>query len=157
MLWLSAGLWLQQLSRRGRSPRGSWRWLSSTSSSLLSPLCWWRARTPRRGCWPTPRRTPSTAAAQVPDRRGALLLMIDRPRKTVLKIFFMCVGGGMGGGSATSSLLPVPVVYQPPPWVQMTTTAPPSQVAKGPEEWALPQQVNLGKTHSHTHTSADFY
>uniref|UniRef100_A0A671XV37 Inter-alpha-trypsin inhibitor heavy chain 2 n=1 Tax=Sparus aurata TaxID=8175 RepID=A0A671XV37_SPAAU len=41
-----------------------------------------------------------------------------------------CSGGGMGGGSATSGLLPVPVVYQPPPWVQMTTTAPPSQVAK---------------------------
>uniref|UniRef100_A0A671Y1R9 Inter-alpha-trypsin inhibitor heavy chain 2 n=1 Tax=Sparus aurata TaxID=8175 RepID=A0A671Y1R9_SPAAU len=28
-----------------------------------------------------------------------------------------------------------------------------SGVAKGPEEWALPQQVNLGKTHTHTHTS----
>ncbi|XP_061662225.1 inter-alpha-trypsin inhibitor heavy chain H2 [Syngnathoides biaculeatus] len=35
------------------------------------------------------------------------------------------------------------VVYQPPPWVQMTTPAPPSQVEKGPEEWTLPQQVNL--------------
>ncbi|XP_036978169.1 inter-alpha-trypsin inhibitor heavy chain H2 [Acanthopagrus latus] len=54
-----------------------------------------------------------------------------------------CLGGGFGGGSASSGLVPVPVVYQPPPWVQMTTTAPPSQVAKGPEEWALPQQVNL--------------
>uniref|UniRef100_A0A8C4INL6 Inter-alpha-trypsin inhibitor heavy chain 2 n=1 Tax=Dicentrarchus labrax TaxID=13489 RepID=A0A8C4INL6_DICLA len=31
----------------------------------------------------------------------------------------------------------VRVVYQPPPWVQMTTTAPPSQAEKGPEEWTL--------------------
>ncbi|XP_049423182.1 inter-alpha-trypsin inhibitor heavy chain H2 [Epinephelus fuscoguttatus] len=57
-----------------------------------------------------------------------------------------CIGvgvGGGGGGSASSGLAPVRVVYQPPPWVQMTTTAPPSQAAKGPEEWALPQQVNL--------------
>lgn len=40
---------------------------------------------------------------------------------------------------------PVQVVYQPPPWVQVTTPAPPSQVDKGPEVWALPSQVHLGK------------
>nr|XP_046235574.1 inter-alpha-trypsin inhibitor heavy chain H2 [Scatophagus argus] len=54
-----------------------------------------------------------------------------------------CSGGGVGGGLASSGLAPVRVVYQPPPWVQMTTPAPPSQAEKGPEEWALPQQVNL--------------
>uniref|UniRef100_UPI0037E74BA5 inter-alpha-trypsin inhibitor heavy chain H2 n=1 Tax=Semicossyphus pulcher TaxID=241346 RepID=UPI0037E74BA5 len=54
-----------------------------------------------------------------------------------------CSGIGLGGGSAPSNLAPVRVVYQPPPWVQMTTTAPPSQAAKGPEEWAVPQRVNL--------------
>ncbi|XP_029969327.1 inter-alpha-trypsin inhibitor heavy chain H2 [Salarias fasciatus] len=52
-----------------------------------------------------------------------------------------CSGGPPGGGS--SGLAPVQVVYQPPPWVQMTTPAPPSQAEKGPEEWALPQRVNL--------------
>ncbi|XP_040002803.1 inter-alpha-trypsin inhibitor heavy chain H2 [Xiphias gladius] len=54
-----------------------------------------------------------------------------------------CSGVGVGGGSASSGHSPVRVVYQPPPWVQMTTPAPPSQAEKGPEEWALPQQVNL--------------
>ncbi|XP_042367093.1 inter-alpha-trypsin inhibitor heavy chain H2 [Plectropomus leopardus] len=53
------------------------------------------------------------------------------------------MGGLGGGGSSSNGLAPVRVLYQPPPWVQMTTTAPPSQAAKGPEEWALPQQVNL--------------
>lgn len=52
-------------------------------------------------------------------------------------------GGGLGGGSS-SAVAPVRVVYQPPPWVQVTTPAPPSQAEKGPEEWALPPQVNLG-------------
>ncbi|XP_070709809.1 inter-alpha-trypsin inhibitor heavy chain H2 isoform X2 [Pempheris klunzingeri] len=47
------------------------------------------------------------------------------------------------GGSSSAPLTPVRVVYQPPPWVQMTTTAPPSQAEKGPEEWAVPQRVNL--------------
>lgn len=46
------------------------------------------------------------------------------------------------GGS--SAMGPVRVVYQPPPWVQMTTAVPPSQVDKGPEEWTVPPQVNLG-------------
>ncbi|XP_070709808.1 inter-alpha-trypsin inhibitor heavy chain H2 isoform X1 [Pempheris klunzingeri] len=50
---------------------------------------------------------------------------------------------GIGGGSSSAPLTPVRVVYQPPPWVQMTTTAPPSQAEKGPEEWAVPQRVNL--------------
>ncbi|XP_023134217.2 inter-alpha-trypsin inhibitor heavy chain H2 [Amphiprion ocellaris] len=54
-----------------------------------------------------------------------------------------CSGGGLSGGSASSGLAPVRVVYQPPPWVQMTTPAPPSQANKGPEDWTLPQQVNL--------------
>ena len=53
-----------------------------------------------------------------------------------------CSGVGIGG-SASNNLAPVRVLYQPPPWVQMTTTAPPSQVEKGPQEWALPPQVNL--------------
>lgn len=48
-----------------------------------------------------------------------------------------------GGSLASSGVSPVRLVYQPPPWVQMTTPAPPSQVDKGPEEWALPQKVNL--------------
>ncbi|XP_072309849.1 inter-alpha-trypsin inhibitor heavy chain H2 [Eucyclogobius newberryi] len=38
---------------------------------------------------------------------------------------------------------PVTLVYQHPPWVLMTTPAPPSTVDKGPEEYALPQRVNL--------------
>ncbi|XP_059181774.1 inter-alpha-trypsin inhibitor heavy chain H2 [Centropristis striata] len=54
-----------------------------------------------------------------------------------------CCSGGAGGGSASAGLAPVRVVYQPPPWVQITTTPPPSQAAKGPEEYALPQTVNL--------------
>ncbi|XP_022063912.1 inter-alpha-trypsin inhibitor heavy chain H2 [Acanthochromis polyacanthus] len=54
-----------------------------------------------------------------------------------------CSGGGLGAGSASNNLAPVRVVYQPPPWVQMTTQAPPSQANKGPEDWTLPQQVNL--------------
>ncbi|XP_034719359.1 inter-alpha-trypsin inhibitor heavy chain H2 [Etheostoma cragini] len=52
-----------------------------------------------------------------------------------------CSGVGIGG--SPNGVTPVHVVYQPPPWVQMTTTPPPSQAAKGPEEWTLPQQVNL--------------
>ncbi|XP_075900272.1 inter-alpha-trypsin inhibitor heavy chain H2 isoform X2 [Nelusetta ayraudi] len=47
-----------------------------------------------------------------------------------------CAGGGL-------PVSPVQVVYQPPPWVQVTTPAPPSQVDKGPEVWALPSQVHL--------------
>ncbi|CAJ1054572.1 inter-alpha-trypsin inhibitor heavy chain H2 [Xyrichtys novacula] len=55
-----------------------------------------------------------------------------------------CSGlGGGPGGSASSNMGPVQVVYQPPPWVQMTTTATPSEAAKGPEELAVPQQINL--------------
>ncbi|XP_023251096.1 inter-alpha-trypsin inhibitor heavy chain H2 [Seriola lalandi dorsalis] len=54
-----------------------------------------------------------------------------------------CSGGGLVGGSAGNGVAPVRVVYQPPPWVQMTTPAPPSQAEKGPEEWVVPQQVNL--------------
>ncbi|XP_035531345.1 inter-alpha-trypsin inhibitor heavy chain H2 [Morone saxatilis] len=53
------------------------------------------------------------------------------------------LGGGLGGGPAINGPGPVRVVYQPPPWVQMTTTAPPSQAEKGPEEWTLPLKVNL--------------
>lgn len=60
-----AGLWRPLLSGRGRSPSGSWRLRWSISLSRRSPPCWWRARTPPRGCWPTPRRTPNTAAARV--------------------------------------------------------------------------------------------
>lgn len=37
---------------------------------------------------------------------------------------------------------PVSVVYEHPPWVLFPTPAPPSD-AKGSEEWALPQTVNL--------------
>ncbi|XP_068611633.1 inter-alpha-trypsin inhibitor heavy chain H2 [Brachionichthys hirsutus] len=47
------------------------------------------------------------------------------------------------GGSTSPGKSQVQLVYQPPPWVQMTTPAPPSQAAKGPEEWALPGTVNL--------------
>ncbi|XP_035003901.2 inter-alpha-trypsin inhibitor heavy chain H2 isoform X2 [Hippoglossus stenolepis] len=56
-----------------------------------------------------------------------------------------CCSGmtGAGGASASNGLAPRTIVYHPPPWVQMTTPAPPSQAEKGPEEWALPQQVNL--------------
>ncbi|XP_061817305.1 inter-alpha-trypsin inhibitor heavy chain H2 [Nerophis lumbriciformis] len=54
-----------------------------------------------------------------------------------------CSGGMMGGGTKNPGLAPVRLVYQPPPWVQMTTPAPPSPVEKGPEEWTLPQKVNL--------------
>ncbi|XP_041636801.1 inter-alpha-trypsin inhibitor heavy chain H2 [Cheilinus undulatus] len=50
---------------------------------------------------------------------------------------------GMSGGTASSNLAPVRVVYQPPPWVQITTAATPSEAAKGPEELAVPQQINL--------------
>ncbi|XP_029317778.1 inter-alpha-trypsin inhibitor heavy chain H2 [Cottoperca gobio] len=60
-----------------------------------------------------------------------------------------CSGAGVGGGSASSGLAPVRVVYQPPPWVQMTTEAPPSQAAKGPEEWTLPQQITLVDSDPH--------
>ncbi|XP_057710792.1 inter-alpha-trypsin inhibitor heavy chain H2 [Corythoichthys intestinalis] len=52
-----------------------------------------------------------------------------------------CSGSGLGGASRL--LPPVKVVYQPPPWVQMTTPVPPSHAVKGPEEWALPNKVNL--------------
>lgn len=66
----------------------------------------------------------------------------------------MCVGIGLGG----TNVGPVPVVYQPPPWVQMTTTAPPSQAAKGPEEWVLGPTVNLGNTtHICTNTHTHFW
>lgn len=51
---------------------------------------------------------------------------------------------GLGGRSSSANMPPVRVVYQPPPWVQMTTPPPPSQAEKGPEEWTLPLQVNLG-------------
>ncbi|XP_029350706.1 inter-alpha-trypsin inhibitor heavy chain H2 isoform X1 [Echeneis naucrates] len=54
-----------------------------------------------------------------------------------------CCSGGFLGGSAASGVSPVRLVYQPPPWVQMTTPAPPSPVAKGPEEWILPPKVTL--------------
>ncbi|KAM8885048.1 inter-alpha-trypsin inhibitor heavy chain H2 [Synchiropus picturatus] len=54
-----------------------------------------------------------------------------------------CPGMFAGGGIAPSGVSPVRVVYQPPPWVQQTTPVPPSPVEKGPEEWALPKQVNL--------------
>lgn len=67
----SAGQWLQRPSRRGRSPKRSCHWRWSISLSLLSLLCWWKARMAQRGCWPILRRTTSTAAAQVPDRRCA--------------------------------------------------------------------------------------
>ncbi|CAL9682755.1 unnamed protein product [Knipowitschia caucasica] len=46
-----------------------------------------------------------------------------------------CPGGGV---------TPVTLVYQHPPWVQTSTQPPPSHFNKGPEVWALPQQVNLG-------------
>lgn len=48
-----------------------------------------------------------------------------------------------GGGFASPGVTKVGVVYQPPPWILMTTPAPPSQAEKGPEEWTIPQQVNL--------------
>ncbi|KAK5849054.1 hypothetical protein PBY51_008728 [Eleginops maclovinus] len=54
-----------------------------------------------------------------------------------------CSGVGFGGGSSSLQPTPVEFVYQAPPWVQMTTNAPPSQVNKGPEEYALPLKVNL--------------
>lgn len=75
---------------------------------------------------------------------------IYRSDKIIWVAFMLChvtAGGGLGGGS--SGPAPVRVVYQPPPWVQMTTPAPPSQAEKGPEEWALPQKVNLGNARTH--------
>lgn len=65
------------------------------------------------------------------------------------KLGYLLTTGVGGGGGSPNGIAPVRVVYQPPPWVQMTTTPPPSQVEKGPEEWALPQQVTLGKTHTY--------
>ncbi|KAM9328088.1 inter-alpha-trypsin inhibitor heavy chain H2 [Pholidichthys leucotaenia] len=48
-----------------------------------------------------------------------------------------------GFGGPPSGPAPVHLVYQPPPWVQMTTPAPPSQVATRPEQITLPHKLNL--------------
>ncbi|XP_070784748.1 inter-alpha-trypsin inhibitor heavy chain H2 [Enoplosus armatus] len=81
--------------------------------------------------------TPLTALL-VESEDGTERLLADSPKDPK----HGCCSG-LGGGSASSGLPPVRVVYQPPPWVQMTTPAPPSQGRQGPEEWTLPQQVNL--------------
>ncbi|KAI3366602.1 hypothetical protein L3Q82_009283, partial [Scortum barcoo] len=55
-----------------------------------------------------------------------------------------CSGGSLGGTLTSSGVTPVRhVVYAPPPWVQLTTTAPPSQAVQDHEEWTLPSKVNL--------------
>ncbi|XP_034019469.1 inter-alpha-trypsin inhibitor heavy chain H2 [Thalassophryne amazonica] len=48
-----------------------------------------------------------------------------------------------GGGPAQRAVPRVMNVYPHPPWVQVTTPAPPSQAAKGPEEWTISKHVNL--------------
>ncbi|KAM9846078.1 inter-alpha-trypsin inhibitor heavy chain H2 [Aulostomus maculatus] len=83
--------------------------------------------------------TPLTALLVESDD-GKERLLADSPKDPKQGC---CSGGGLGGGPGPSGGAPVRVVYQPPPWVQMTTPAPPSHAEKGPEEWALPQQVNL--------------
>lgn len=61
-------------------------------------------------------------------------------------LYVCCTFSHIGVGPALSGPSPVQVVYQPPPWVQMTTPAPLGEVEKGPVEWSLPQQVNLGNS-----------
>lgn len=78
-LLLCADLWLRQLPRKGWSPSRSCRWLWSISSSLHSLLCWWRVKTPQRGCWPTPQGTQNMAAAQVPDKTSITYSTITKP------------------------------------------------------------------------------
>ncbi|XP_010727817.3 inter-alpha-trypsin inhibitor heavy chain H2 [Larimichthys crocea] len=82
--------------------------------------------------------TPLTALL-VESEGGTERLLADSPKDPK----HGCCSGVGGGGGSPNGIAPVRVVYQPPPWVQMTTTPPPSQVEKGPEEWALPQQVTL--------------
>ena len=55
-----------------------------------------------------------------------------------------CTFSYIGVGPGLTGPSPVQLVYQPPPWVQMTTPAPLNELEKGPVEWSLPQQVNLG-------------
>ncbi|XP_034529761.1 inter-alpha-trypsin inhibitor heavy chain H2 [Notolabrus celidotus] len=82
--------------------------------------------------------TPLTAML-VESEDGTERLLADFPKDPK----HGCCSGIGGGGPASSNLAPVRVVYQPPPWVQMTTAATPSEAAKGPEEHAVPQQINL--------------
>ncbi|XP_068442463.1 inter-alpha-trypsin inhibitor heavy chain H2 [Clinocottus analis] len=76
----------------------------------------------------------------VESEDGTERLLADSPRD---QKHGCCTGIGMAGGASPSNMGPVHVVYQPPPWVQMTTTAPPSQAVKGNVELTLPGQVNL--------------
>ncbi|XP_030576138.1 inter-alpha-trypsin inhibitor heavy chain H2 isoform X2 [Archocentrus centrarchus] len=79
--------------------------------------------------------TPFTALL-VESEDATERLLADSPKDPKL--------GCCSGGGVSSGLTPVSVVYQAPPWVQIaTTTPPPSQVEKGPEEYALPPKVNL--------------
>ncbi|XP_038595144.1 inter-alpha-trypsin inhibitor heavy chain H2 [Micropterus salmoides] len=53
-----------------------------------------------------------------------------------------CCSGG-GGGPVSSGHTQLQALYHTPTWVKPITPAPPSQGIRGPEEWAIPQHVNL--------------
>lgn len=59
-----------------------------------------------------------------------------------LVLCHVCVGGG--GGPVSSGHTQLQALYHTPTWVKPITPAPPSQGIRGPEEWAIPQHVNLG-------------
>nr|XP_040029470.1 inter-alpha-trypsin inhibitor heavy chain H2 [Gasterosteus aculeatus aculeatus] len=82
--------------------------------------------------------TPLTALLVESDD-GTERMLADSPRDPKRG----CCAVTFGAGPPPTLPDPVALVYDVPEWVQMTTPSTPHEAGKGPEDWTLPEKINL--------------